>query len=447
MLKQGHSEEKNINGEEARENRLRNPSPPFAIAEVPLVEKTPLASVTKITKITERVSPKTQGNTGNISAVREKQQVKPKRVSSGTQSLWRELVTENPMYHKELLAGRRNVELRTPWRRFWAKAIPIGILGSIYASIYYAISWVYIDSYTRFDASTMKESTKSPVQYALEQSMIVSAIAYTVIMGLLFLVIGLGIPLIATLRITNEREKMNWNALIMSRLTPAQILIGKAAPVLRLIGMIYLAALPALIITALLVIFPAFTALDQMKKSPDLSSANMPQISDIVWWFLRVAILPPLVIGATAILNTMIATYYSLVKKRGGEASVGTMRGTFLLIFGPIGLTGLLYAVPNIISLIQNKMQESTVNFLPWVHPLLFSPNIFSPIGALIASFWPQIMLRNYETGQYAFSDKIWFYLVAIAPFVYIVTALGLTRAIWKRMLKVFENTPKDASG
>jgi hypothetical protein len=231
MLKQGHSEEKNINGEEARENRLRNPSPPFAIAEVSLVEKAPLASVAKIT---ERVSPKTQGNSGNTNAVREKQQVKPKHVSSGTQSLWRELVTENPMYHKELLAGRRNVELRTPWRRFLAKAIPIGILGSIYASIYYAISWVYNEAYTSFLASHIK----SPAQRALEQSGIVSAIAYTVIMGLLFLVIGLGIPLIATLRITNEREKMNWNALIMSRLTPAQILIGKAAPVLRLIGMI-----------------------------------------------------------------------------------------------------------------------------------------------------------------------------------------------------------------
>jgi hypothetical protein len=448
MLRHKRTEE-NENGEEQRENRLRNPSPPFAIAEIP-VAKTQVPAPTTLAervapKMTERVSTKKQGN--SKTTMREKQRTKRGR-------LWRELVSENPMYHKELLAGRRNVEMRTPWRRFLAKAMPIGILGSIYASIYYALSWVYSNAYAAFIAATNNtghsayyETTlpnASPIKYALEESIAVSAVAYTVIMALLFLVIGIGIPFIATMRITSEREKMNWNALIMSRLTPAQILIGKAALVLRVIGMIYLAALPALIITALLVLFPVISIQEKYPPSPN---AYSPTALDVGVYLLRTALLPHLVILVTAALNTMIATYYSLVKKRGGEASVGAMRGTLLPIFGPLGLSGLLYAVPNCILFFQNKMQASNVNFADWAYPLLLSPNIFSPIGALLASFYPQVSLINPGTGQYAFSDSLWFYLIGFAPFIYIATALGLMRQIWKQMLKIFEHTPKDASG
>jgi hypothetical protein len=447
MLRQSHADENNQNNEEQRENRLRNPSPSFAIAEVPVMKSEVPLPIT----LAERVSPKFTKRATKVSThLSPKKQAKRNR-------LWRELVSENPMYHKELLAGRRNIELRTPWRRFFAKAIPIGTLGSIYASIYYAISWVYDQAYDRFNIAatniedglyrTTQIPGTSPIKYAMEQSIAVSAIVYSVIMILLFLVIGIGIPLVATLRITNEREKMNWNALIMSRLTPAQILVGKAAPVLRLVGMIYLAVLPALVITALLVIFPAFSVLAKLNNEPRLPNTYFPQTNDIAWWLLRVAVLPPVVILVTGVLNTMIATYYSLVKKRGGEASVGAMRGTFLPIFGPLGLSGLFYAVPNFIYFVQNKMQTNPVSFADWADPLLFSPNVFSPIGALIASFWPQFALRNDEAGQMSFADNIWFYLIGFAPFIYILTSLGLMQMIWRRMLKVFGNTPKDASG
>jgi hypothetical protein len=437
MLKQGNvpTNDSEMSAEEARMNRER------------LLEQTRLAPSAATSVVPQH---QLEGQVGHqpekqVETHRLVSRVSPKasrqKRTSGKTTLWRELVTENPMYQKELLAQKRVNELKSPRRRFFAKAWPLAMLGLVYYSIYLAISSVYSNAYNEFLRSP--RSSDSPTKYAMQQSMTVSMISYLALLGLLFIVVGIVIPLLASMKVTSERERMNWNALLMSRLTPTQILVGKIAPILRTIGKVYLAVLPALLITATLAITPLVRAVADL-------SITMPNVNishDITLWLLRGLLLPPLIIGATALLNTTIALYFSLTRKNGSEASQGAMRGTMLPILGPLGLTGLFYAVPNIISLVQNKMQGMTFDPPAWLHPLFFSPNIFSPLGALIASVFPQIMLRNGNKGTITYADSIWTVLISIAPFVYVLAATCVTRILWKRMLRVFEDTPKDASG
>ena len=429
----------NNENEEVRPNRLRT-----------------LPTSVETVETRDSLTTPTEIAVASVRARQKSSRVSPK-LSPQKKSWLSENITDNPMYQKELLAGRRAFDLKTPMQRFWSRAIPLGALGGVYYSIYYTISWYYQEAYNRFIAAVDPKSAyhyltqrphASPTKYAMEESIMASMVSYCVILVLLFLVTAVGIPLLAARKITAERERMNWNALLMSRLTPSQILIGKMAPILRTVGIVHLTALPALLITALMCSIPVINEVTDPRWSQINNSSTL---SDILVWMSRATLLSPLTILATALLNTTIATYFSLIKKKSLEANQGTIRAITMPLIVPLGITGLCYALPNIISLVQNKMQQSTLNFPAWIHPLFFAPNIFNPMGALIASLFPGVFLRySYDsTGPISapLEYQIWAFLVAIAPFVYLATTLGLTHTLWKKMLRVFENAPKDASG
>jgi hypothetical protein len=461
MLRQNHTNENendlnSQNNEEQRENRLRSPLPPSMrepVAAPTPQSNTPLAAPRTLA---ERVSPKTQEMYEGRERVKSTHKPTTHRANNmgsnkGKQSGWfAENVTNNPMYHKELLAGRRVLELRTPLQRFLTMSTPFVVLGCVYYSIYYAISWFYNEAYYRFVEASADPSNSlypmtqlpgaSATKHALEQSMAASGVSYIVLLTLQALIVGIGIPLMAAMKITSEREKMNWNSLLMSRLTPAQILIGKASPVLRMTLLVNLVVLPALLITGLMTILPLFSPLQS-------SGGQQFGTGAILTYFGRAFFLPQIIIAVTAVLNTAIALYFSLTQKKSLQANAGAMRWTTLSIVGPAGLTGLFYAIPTLIAFLTNSQTSFSID--PWIHPLLFAPNIFSPLGALIASMIPSIAFYNpnYPNTNPDFSITLWAFLVGIAPFVYVGTASGMILRLWRKMLAAFEHAPKDASG
>jgi hypothetical protein len=387
--------------EEARQNRLR------------------VAQLSDEQTVKSHVSPKTQGNT-----VREKQhvkhQTKPMRYvekrASRRSNLWRELITDNPMYQKETLSSRRAIELQTPIKRFWKRALPLLFLASIYLCIYVFIINVYNNAYQEFIAKggNIRLGISSPDDYARYTAWYTSAYTYALLLIIQFFVTVIGIPAMAINKITAERERMNWDSLLLSRMTPVQVLVGKVAPVLKTLLKVNLALLPALAITAI------------MARSIEFSDYNKAGIS------LRGFILPQVCLFAASVLNITIAMYYSLKEKQSAKAALGAGRWFAIPTLGAFATTGIFYTIYALFQMATGSPQTITdeINFLLWL------PNIINPLFVLFYSCMP---IQGTPSSYYFY----WYLL----PYLYPIGCAIMTHLLCKKMMKNFQKSPKDASG
>ena len=437
MLRESHSTEENEEREEnreaheARSNRQRLialPLPPVATAAIP------------------KVSPKTSQADGITE--RAKQRAKPQKSSpmrysenkSGKSPLWRELITDNPMYQKETLSGRRSLELQTPLKRFWKRFLPLLFLGAIYLSIYVFIISVYNNAYEEFmnrfmpngyyyknnyfnnnNGDWLKNSYGTAENYAKYVSSGASTGGYSLLLILQFFVVAIGIPATAITKITAERERMNWDSLLMSRLSPLQVLAGKVVPVLKAIGRTTLALLPAILITA------------YMSVNPQRSVDNLT---------LRGVILAQVCLVMTALMNVAIGMYFSLTEKQSAKAAVKTGQWFAIPTLGVGAVTGILYTL---VYLVQMGSKTPYPQVPDWLHPLLWLPNIINPILAIVETMIPA---NNFRHGVVMRFDT-WAYYLAwlLLPFLYPLGCAVVIRKLGKKMMQKFQDAPKDASG
>jgi hypothetical protein len=457
MLRQNNnSGNTNNQEEEERENRLRPSTLRTTLPASPLEQEVLDKPISAPSINHERVSSKTEGITE-----RAKQKVKPKPMryseknASGRANLWQELITDNPMYQKETLSGRRSLELQTPLKRFLRRALPLLFLGCIYLCVYVFIISIYNQAYqefiTRFDpggyyerfnydggksnlADDLLRTYGNPANYAADQSRGVSQTVYWWLLIVQFLVAAIGIPAMAITKITNEREKMNWDALLMSRMSPLQVLAGKVLPVLKTLGKTTLALLPAIAITAYL----------------GQTTSNYGGLNT------RGAILAQVAILMTALLNITIAMYYSLTEKQSAKAALKTGQWFAIPTLGTAAFSGisftLLYLFQMTTGIVNTPAAGNQAN---WLAPFLFLPNVINPIFTGILTFFPGTM---FQRGIPWFGDAstptsesflAWCAYLSwlLVPFLYPLGCAVVIRNLCKKMMRKFQDAPKDASG
>ena len=155
----------------------------------------------------------------------QKQQALPveRAQENSLAALWREVVTENPVYQREartvpipvnyspekaealrekVRATRAKWEALTPAGRLWKSTAP------------YLLIFVVFYFLLPIAMAYMRGGSVGPLIGPLIGSMFVTAIT-------------------TASAIVTEREKRTWNALLLTRLSPAQIIGGKVANVLR----------------------------------------------------------------------------------------------------------------------------------------------------------------------------------------------------------------------
>ena len=297
---------------------------------------------------------------------------------------WEHLITNNPVFQKESLAQTRIQAKKQATTRATEKTLAILSVLGLYGGMFYLMSLAM--------GSTEPKSAFWGMHGFL-----------VVLQGLILM---LAMPLQAATAITSEREKMTWNALLLSRNTPLQILAGKAAATLRPIALFYGLLLPALAITA---------------WGTGMTWAN----------FLAAQVL----ILITALLNVTVAIYTSLVSKKSQQAS-GTAGGWAIIpILGLPGLTAITYAAPALLASLMNTQ------FIPpvWFHWLAWLPNLFNPAAAIFAALSSSLIFGT-NSG---FPSWLWFFV----PTFYLVASSLTIHGLWKRMLAIFWKTPKDLSG
>lgn len=294
---------------------------------------------------------------------------------------WAHLITTNPIFQKELLSQRRTAEKKQSATRTTEKTLGIlGVLG-LYAGMFYLISL----------AVPLPEATRQGYFWGMHGFLVV----------LQGLVLMLAMPLQAATTITGEREKMTWNALLLSRNSPLQILAGKAAGTLRPIGLFYAGMLPALAITA---------------TGTGMSWTN----------FLASQV----IIMVTALLNVTLSLYCSLTSKKSQQASGNAGGWAIVPLLGLPGLTAITYAAPALMASLMNTSFNPPAWF-PW---LAGFPNIFNPIAAIVLSM---------TSAPHDWPAWLWIFV----PVFYLVAATLTIRGLWKRMLDIFWQAPKDLSG
>jgi hypothetical protein len=427
MLKQYQAKEELSQEEQAKANHAR-------------------VSVSQISP--ERVSPKAEGIRERARQNTQSKNSKPMRTvesSLGKVGLWRELIADNPMYQKEMLSGKRALELRTPTQRFLRRAVPLLLLGGIYLSVYVFIITIYNNAYQdfvhRFDPDgfyvrtgwTPDEAARTDYllrdhgtadNYATRFSQSVSQTGHGLLLALQFLVVAIGIPATAITKITAERERMNWDALLLSRMTPLQILLGKLAPVLQTIGKATLALLPALIITG------------YMGRAYD---ERLGYVGFSLWG----VVMAQVCLLMTALMNVAIALYFSLKEKQGTKAALITGRWFAIPTLGMGALTGLLYTIVYMVQVAQGVQYPNTPGDL---QPFLWMCNLINPIFAVFYSIWPEY---NFRLGH-APPDFTWYcyyYTWLILPYLYPLGAAAVILRLWRKMVRTFDDAPKDASG
>ncbi len=300
------------------------------------------------------------------------------------QEWWNHLITNNPVFHKETLAQRRVQEKKQPSTRLTEKTLGIlGVLG-LYAGMFYLISLA------------MGTTDPKPAFWGMH--------GFLVVIEALVLMIAL--PLQAAMTITSEREKQTWNALLLSRNTPLQILMGKAAATLRPILMVYAVVLPALIVTSL--------------------------GTGMAWTgFLAAQVL----ILVTALLNVTVATYCSLVSKKSQQASGNAGGWAIVPLLGLPGLTAITYAAPALLA----SLMGTTFNPPAWFHWLAWLPNLLNPAAAIFAALTNPLVFGPHS----GIPAWLWFFV----PTFYLAVCSLTVRGLWKRMVQRFWQTPKDLSG
>jgi hypothetical protein len=297
---------------------------------------------------------------------------------------WEHLITNNPVFQKESLAQKRLQEKKQPTTRATEKLLGILAILGLYGGMFYLMSLALASS--------------NP------QSGFWGMHGFLIVLQCLVLMIAM--PLQGATTITSEREKMTWNALLLSRNSPLQILVGKAAATLRPIALFYGGMLPALAITA---------------WGTGMTAAN----------FLAAQVL----ILITAVLNVTIATYCSLVSKKSQQASGNAGGWAIVPLLGLPGITAITYAAPALIASLMNAPFAPP----PWFHWMAWLINLFNPALAIFASLTNALVFG----ANSGLPPWLWFFV----PTFYLVVSSLTIRGLWKRMLEIFWNTPKDLSG
>lgn len=309
------------------------------------------------------------------------QQMTPPPATYSLPEWWAHLITSNPIFQKELLSQRRIGEKKQSATRATEKTLGVlGVLG-LYAGMFYLISL----------AMGQPQNVQQGYFWGMHSFLVV----------IQSLVLMLAMPLQAATTITSEREKMTWNALLLSRNSPLQILAGKAAGTLRPIALFYGAMLPALVITA---------------TGTGMAWTN----------FLASQI----VLIVTAFLNLSVSLYCSLTSKKSQQASGNAGGWVIVPLLGLPGLTAITYGAPALVAQLLNTRFDPP-SWFPW---FAVSPNIFNPITALVATL---------STPGGGYPPWLWVFV----PTFYLVMASLAIRGLWKRMLATFWQAPKDLSG
>jgi hypothetical protein len=399
-------DQETLNREEAHANRRR------------VVEQVAM-QVDRETETQAKISPKTQGSGG-----RERQitRSKPMRYSgsnpSGKVNLWQELISDNPMLQKETLSGRRSLELQTPLKRFFKRLWPLLFLASIYLCIYVFIISVYQNAYQEFintngNVRYWPSQTFSDANaYASFKASTASYVGYVLLLIVQFFVVVIGIPATAINKITAERERMNWDSLLMSRMTPMQVMVGKVIPVLKMLRNVLCALLPAIAITA------------YMGRNINTSNSGIP---------LRGMIMPQIYMLMASLLNITIAMYFSLKEKQSAKAALGAGRWFAIPTLGTLSATGILYTIYYLFQTstgTQSTPIPDIVNFLFWF------PNIINPIFATVYSL---------SVNSNDFSGGFLYWL--LLPFLYPLGCALVIRNLCRKMMQQFQKSPKNASG
>jgi len=299
---------------------------------------------------------------------------------------WNHLITNNPVFHKESLAQRRLQEKKQAGTRTMEKMLGGMALTGLYIGMFYLIAKIL---------EIPQTDGRTSAGWVLHAFLLVIE----------FLVVALALPLQAAMLVTQEREKMTWNALLLSRVTPLQILMGKTAAALRPVLTALTMLLPAVVISA----FVAQTTIKGL-------------------------LVGQVVIAVTALLNATIATYCSLFAKKSAQASGNAGGAAMLPILGFPALWGLIEAGPWIAYTMMNG--GNPAGYLPpeWFHYLAAFANLFNPAFALYFGLTTPIP-----------SVPAWLWLVSPIAFL---TAASLTiRHLWIRMQTQFWKAPKDFSG
>jgi hypothetical protein len=445
-----HYDQEASDYEKAYENRRR------VVEQVEQVEQ--IEQLERETEAQAKISPKTQGSVGREKHKGQATKSRPMRYSesnsSGKSNLWQELISDNPMLQKETLSSRRALELQTPIKRFFKHLWPLLFLGSIYLCVYVFTVSIYNNSLQdflhRFDPNGYYErignrpnkqgvtddwllrSYLSPENYAIAISQNLSMTTYSLLLILQGLVVAIGIPLTAVTKITGERERMNWDSLLLSRMTPLQILVGKLVPVLQAFTRTSLALLPAIAIAG------------YMGRQQDL----IPYTSDGL--SLRGVVLAQICIVMTGLMNIAIAMYYSLTEKQGAKAALKTGQWFAIPTLGTAAFTGVL---STIIYLIQTMTGAKYPQMPVGVSPFVWFVNLINPIFVVGETFYlgsnflsgVPIDLSEQKGGYFAWWCAYLTWL--LLPFLYPIGCALVIRNLAKKMMRKFQDAPKDASG
>lgn len=298
------------------------------------------------------------------------------------------LVTNNPVFHKETLAQQRVHEKKQGSTRTTERALAWLAVVGLYVGFFYLLGKIW---------GLPNESERSSSGWIL----------HTFLTIIQFLVMVLALPLQAATMITQEREKMTWNALLLSRLSPLQILVGKGAAALRPLWTTFALLLPALILSA-------FAA----------------QIT------LKGIVAAQVILLLTAVLNTSIALCCSLFGKKSAQASGNAGGAVMLTLLGFPAITGLLQAGPWIAYTLMNGGSSYGYVAPEWFNYLAAAINVFNPAVATFFGLTAPSTIPGLPLW-------LWF----LVPTVYVLAAAGTTWAIWQKMLGQFWKAPKDFSG
>jgi ABC-type transport system involved in multi-copper enzyme maturation permease subunit len=218
------------------------------------------------------------------------------------------ILTENPILAKEMRSRLRSR------KQTKSNRIAAGICITIVVGLLY-----YLGISTLFD-------TNAPVRgrdlFGIS------------VMGFQLTLLALVTPSLAAGTITQEREQQTWNALLLSRLTRSEIVLGK-----------YIACL--LPVLAILILFVPI----------DIISAYVGEIG-----FATFAITHLLLLG-TALFYTAISLYFSWSSRRTFVATTASLSTILFFVVG----TALLYGLWDMARMSRPSQVES---FLPmWMNP------------------------------------------------------------------------------
>lgn len=295
-------------------------------------------------------------------------------------SLWQTLVADNPVYQHE----KRNLPGRTrKAARFERWALRLLSLPAYYGLIYlFYLSGALPDAHARHIAALG---------------------IYSGLMGLVSVALCIGLEG-ATYAISREREKRTWEALLLTRLTPQQILLGKLLP--RYEGLLEIVAwlAPAILLCGVL--------------------GGVPLGS-----FLLTAAVAAVTAALSVARMARIMLLHGVAKAQG-RSVLAKIPG--LIILSP-AFTGIAYTVAALVASSHGDLTD-LLRLSPWMHYAAFAPNLLSPMAAfaLTLPVWDEVPVVPLALR-----------LGVVA--LYLGVAGWFTRALWRKTLAQFWDAAKDS--